>query len=47
MKKELQEYIESLTAEQVEKLINYLPLLNELLAESSLPCHLEQIEQTA
>jgi len=47
MKKELQSYIETLTAEQVDKLINCLPQLSELLAESSQPCHLEQIEQTA
>jgi hypothetical protein len=46
-KQELLDYISALTPEQVDKVVNQLPLLIELLSKSSQPCHLEQTSQTA
>ena len=47
MKEELLAYIESLTPEEVDKVISHFQLLTELLEESSLPSRQEQTLQTA
>ena len=40
-------YILTLTPEQVEKVVNQIPRLTELLSESSQPCLQERSEQIA
>lgn len=44
-KEDLLSYISALTEEQVEKIINQIPRLISLLAESSPLCHQEQTLQ--
>ncbi len=43
---ELIKYILELTPEQVDKVVNQLPRLTELLSKSSQPCPQEQFSQT-